>query len=113
MKRIIKCSYNPNLLDELVNRYRSFDTYSTDEIWDEVYNEYGDESLADDVVESLTYDDINASLGLTRSARNCEVDCKNAFKQFKGSIPLWKLQDLYQTYSDVDKQLINMWCKGR
>lgn len=114
MKRIVKCSYNPNLLDELVNQYSTCGNCSTDQVWDEVYNEYGDESLADDVVEALTYGSrVNASSGLTRSARDCQLDCKDAFKRFKGAIPVWKLQDLYQTYNDVDRQLINMWCRGK
>ena len=60
MKRYISVSYNSDLEDE-VNYYQS--VYTTgeltadvlEEIWNDVYDRYADESLADDVVEALDY----------------------------------------------------------
>ena len=57
--------------------------------------------------------EVESASSLSRSARACERDCKDAFDKFDGNIPIWKLQDIYHTYEDVDRQLINMWCKGR
>lgn len=49
--------YNdPDLLDDLVNYYASFDTMSPADIWEEIYNKYKDENLADEVIESLEND---------------------------------------------------------
>lgn len=112
MKRVIKCGYDPSLLDDYANRY-AYSDLSDEEIWDEVYNETDNESLADDVLEAVRSSTIVGSLGLTRSAKSCQRDCKDAFDRFNGNIPIWKLQDIYHTYDDVDRQLINMWCKGR
>ena len=41
------------LLHELVSDYSTNDLYSLDAIWDEVFNQYGDEGLADDVVDAV------------------------------------------------------------
>lgn len=49
----IKASYSPMLLHELVSDYSTNDLYSLDAIWDEVFNQYGDEGLADDVVDAV------------------------------------------------------------
>ena len=49
----IKASYSPMLLHELVSDYSTNDLYSLDSIWDEVFNQYGDEGLADDVVDAV------------------------------------------------------------
>lgn len=56
MKKYIRCSYNPLLLDELVNYYlsRYFDM-NDDEIWDEIYDTYENAYLADDVIEALDH----------------------------------------------------------
>ena len=71
----INSGYSPDLLNDLVNYYRSFDTMSSEEIWDEIVAEYNNEDLANDVLESLddydeegAYDvysssDIKASMG--------------------------------------------------
>lgn len=50
---VINSSYSPDLLNDLVNYYRSFDTMSSEEIWDEIVAEYNNEDLANDVLESL------------------------------------------------------------
>ena len=72
---VINSSYSPDLLNDLVNYYRPFDTMSSEEIWDEIVAEYNNEDLANDVLESLddhdeegAYDvysssDIRASMG--------------------------------------------------
>ena len=112
MKRIIRCGYDPNKLDELVERYSDCST-SEEEVWEQVYNETGDENLANDVVDAIHCSDIRGAVSLTRNAQSCQRDCRDAYDKFHGNIPIWKLQDIYQTYTDVDKQLINMWCKGR
>lgn len=60
--KIIREAYSPDLLDELINYYASMDTMSADDIWNEIVDQYGDEDLANDVVESLDdswYDDGN------------------------------------------------------
>ena len=49
----IKAGYSPMLLHELVSDYSTNDLYSLDAIWDEVFNQYGDEGLADDVVDAV------------------------------------------------------------
>lgn len=71
----VNSSYSPELLDDLVNFYSSFDTMSYEEIWDEIVVRYNNEALANDVIESLDdydeedeYDvysssDIKASMG--------------------------------------------------
>jgi len=61
MKRYIRSSYSPHDLEDEVNYYQSM--YTTEkltqsvleEIWNDVYDRYGEESLADDVVEALDY----------------------------------------------------------
>ena len=58
-------------------------------------------------------EDVSSASSLSSAARSCQQYCKDAFDKFDGNIPIWKLQDIYQTYKDVDRQLINMWCKGR
>lgn len=50
---VINSSYSPDLLNDLVNYYRPFDTMSSEEIWDEIVAEYNNEDLANDVLESL------------------------------------------------------------
>lgn len=49
----IEAGYSPMLLHELVSDYSTNDLYSLDAIWDEVFNQYGDEGLADDVVDAV------------------------------------------------------------
>lgn len=49
----IQASYSPMLLDELVSDYSTNDLYSLEAIWDEVFNQYGDEGLADDVADAV------------------------------------------------------------
>ena len=44
-------------IDDLVNYYRSFDTISSEEIWDEIVAEYNNEDLANDVLESLDHEE--------------------------------------------------------
>lgn len=113
MKRIVRASYSPDTLDDLVYKYQD-SQLSDEEIWDEIVNEYGDQSLADDVLEALTYpeDEVYGSAGLMKADRQCQQECRNAFSKFNGSIPVWKLQDIYHEYPDVNRQLINMWCRG-
>lgn len=50
---VVNSGYSPDLLNDLVNHYRSFDTMSYEEIWDEIVAEYNNEDLANDVLESL------------------------------------------------------------
>lgn len=50
---VVNSSYSPDLLNDLVNHYRSFDTMPYEEIWDEIVAEYNNEDLANDVLESL------------------------------------------------------------
>lgn len=50
--------YSPDLLQELVNEYSSLDSLSgdymtLDEIWDEIVDKYGNEDLANDVLEAI------------------------------------------------------------
>lgn len=56
-----RSGYSPDLLQELVNEYSSYDTSSgnymtLDEIWDDIVNRYGDEDLANDVLEAIDPD---------------------------------------------------------
>ena len=53
----VNSSYSPELLNELVNYYSSFDTMSYEEIWDEIVLKYNNEDLANDVIESLDNDE--------------------------------------------------------
>lgn len=53
----VNSSYSPELLDDLVNFYSSFDTMSYEEIWDEIVAEYNNEALANDVLESLDHEE--------------------------------------------------------
>jgi len=57
MYRIIKASYDPKLVDKLVDYYFYADRFLTlHDIWDEVASEYTDE-VADKVVEQLRQSD--------------------------------------------------------
>ena len=49
----VNSDYSPDLLNDLVNYYSSFDTMSSEEIWDEIVARYNNEYLANDVLESL------------------------------------------------------------
>lgn len=53
----VNSSYSPDLLNDLVNYYRSLDTMSYEEIWDEIVLKYNNEYLANDVIESLDNDE--------------------------------------------------------
>lgn len=53
----VNSSYSPELLDDLVNFYSSFDTMSYEEIWDEIVVRYNNEALANDVLESLDHEE--------------------------------------------------------
>lgn len=60
-------SYTPDILDELINFYSSQDTMSYADIWDEIFNTYHNEALADDVLDGLddkntTLEDVNRKL---------------------------------------------------
>lgn len=50
---VLNYRYSPDLLNDLVNYYRSFDTMPSEEIWDEIVAKYNNEDLANDVLESL------------------------------------------------------------
>ena len=50
---VVNSGYSPDLLNDLVNYYSSFDTMSSEEIWDEIVARYNNEYLANDVIESL------------------------------------------------------------
>ena len=54
---VINSGYSPDLLNDLVNYYRPFDTMSSEEIWDEIVAEYNNEDLANDVLESLDHEE--------------------------------------------------------
>ena len=54
---VINSGYSPDLLNDLVNYYRSFDNMSSEEIWDEIVAEYNNEDLANDVLESLDHEE--------------------------------------------------------
>lgn len=54
---VVNSGYSPELLNELVNYYRSFDNMSSGEIWDEIVAEYNNEDLANDVLESLDHEE--------------------------------------------------------
>jgi len=49
----ITASYSYATYNDLVNYYSTIDTMSTGEIWDEVYNRYNDENLANDIVADI------------------------------------------------------------
>ena len=53
----VNSSYSPELLNDLVNYYSSFDTMSYEEIWDEIVVKYHNKGLANDVIESLDSDE--------------------------------------------------------
>lgn len=64
---VVNSGYSPDLLNDLVNYYSSFDTMSSEEIWDEIFNTYHNEALADDVLDGLdgkntTLEDVNHKL---------------------------------------------------
>lgn len=80
----VNSSYSPDLLNDLVNYYRSFDTMSYEEIWDEIVAKYNNEDLANDVIESLDNDEedsedefLGESKSINEAARN-----KNSHKYF-------------------------------
>ena len=61
---VVNSEYTPDILDELINFYSSQDTMSHADIWDEIFNTYHNEALADDVLDGLdgkntTLEDVN------------------------------------------------------
>lgn len=61
---VLNYRYSPDLLNDLVNYYRSFDIMPSEEIWDEIVAKYNNEDLANDVLESL--DDYEEDLDYER-----------------------------------------------
>lgn len=52
MKRYVKSSYSYDLFNDQVTYYEQ-SNYSLDSIWDRIFNEFGDEDLANDVVAEV------------------------------------------------------------
>lgn len=70
--------YDPYLLDELINYYSMQDTMNLSDIWDEIVDRYGDEALANDVIESIDdSDDIYSS---------CDVYSSEDFNEYEDDI---------------------------
>ena len=64
VSRKMKESYSPNTLEELIREYAPKLQYGGEalaSIWDDIVQEYGDEDLANDVIEALENEDVYES----------------------------------------------------
>ena len=96
---VINSSYSPDLLNDLVNYYRSFDTMSSEEIWDEIVAEYNNEDLANDVLESL--DDYEQDLDFADEEGAYDVYSSSDIKASMGRYDEYYGQTAAATYGDL------------
>lgn len=96
---VINSSYSPDLLNDLVNYYRSFDTMSSEEIWDEIVAEYNNEDLANDVLESL--DDYEEDVDLVDEEGAYDVYSSSDIKASMGRYDEYYGQTAAATYGDL------------
>lgn len=96
----IKASYSPMLLDELVSGYSTNDFYSLKAIWDEVFNEYGDESLADDVVDAVEAE--REELGIMCNESTTDNSYTDAIKK-EMDVLRRKMQKEYETRGNTQQ----------
>lgn len=91
-------SYSPELLNDLVNYYRSFDTMSSEEIWDEIVVRYNNEALANDVLESL---DREEDVDLVDEEGAYDVYSSSDIKASMGRYDEYYGQTAAATYGDL------------
>lgn len=96
---VINSSYSPDLLNDLVNYYRSFDNMSSEEIWDEIVAEYNNEDLANDVLESL--DDHEQDLDFADEEGAYDVYSSSDIKASMGRYDEYYGQTAAATYGDL------------
>ena len=96
---VINSGYSPDLLNDLVNYYRSFDTISSEEIWDEIVAEYNNEDLANDVLESL--DDYEEDLDLADEEGAYDVYSSSDIKASMGRYDEYFGKTAAATYGDL------------
>ena len=94
----INSGYSPDLLNDLVNYYRSFDTMSSEEIWDEIVAEYNNEDLANDVLESLDHEE---DLDLVDEEGAYDVYSSSDIKASMGRYDEYYGQTAAATYGDL------------
>ena len=95
---VINSSYSPDLLNDLVNYYRPFDTMSSEEIWDEIVAEYNNEDLANDVLESLDHEE---DLDLADEEGAYDVYSSSDIKASMGRYDEYYGQTAAATYGDL------------
>ena len=96
---VVNSGYSPELLNELVNYYRSFDTISSEEIWDEIVAEYNNEDLANDVLESL--DDYEQDLDFADEEGAYDVYSSSDIRASMGRYDEYYGQTAAATYGDL------------
>lgn len=94
----VNSSYSPELLDDLVNFYSSFDTMSYEEIWDEIVVRYNNEALANDVLESLDHEE---DLDLADEEGAYDVYSSSDIKASMGRYDEYYGQTAAATYGDL------------
>ena len=94
----VNSSYSPELLDDLVNFYSSFDTMSYEEIWDEIVVRYNNEALANDVLESLDHE---KDLDLADEEGAYDVYSSSDIKASMGRYDEYYGQTAAATYGDL------------
>ncbi len=95
---VVNSGYSPELLNELVNYYRSFDNMSSEEIWDEIVAEYNNEDLANDVLESLDHEE---DLDLVDEEGAYDVYSSSDIKASMGRYDEYYGQTAAATYGDL------------
>lgn len=95
---VINSSYSPDLLNDLVNYYRPFDTMSSEEIWDEIVAEYNNEDLANDVLESLDHEE---DLDIVDEEGAYDVYSSSDIKASMGRYDEYYGQTAAATYGDL------------
>lgn len=95
---VINSGYSPDLLNDLVNYYRPFDTMSSEEIWDEIVAEYNNEDLANDVLESLDHEE---DLDLVDEEGAYDVYSSSDIKASMGRYDEYYGQTAAATYGDL------------
>lgn len=95
---VINSGYSPDLLNDLVNYYRPFDTMSSEEIWDEIVAEYNNEDLANDVLESLDHEE---DLDIVDEEGAYDVYSSSDIKASMGRYDEYYGQTAAATYGDL------------
>lgn len=101
VSRKMKESYSPNTLEELIREYAPKLQYGGEtlaSIWDDIVQEYGDEDLANDVIEALENEDVYESTKVNES----EID--DARREYHQRVSRYQHPNDPVGYPDFDEK---------